>query len=358
MTAPIATWLGGVFARQPRWFLSLDGAVTPIEAGRVWAKPYVVLSRALCGQVELDLPEIEDRDALDSAVRLEVSDMGIYAITRHCFETVGGKVRVWYWNGDEVDSAITRAGLDPAAVDVIPETLLGEPSDGLALYRATDGYEAQIWRSSELAGAQWWSDEPSPVALKSFARRFRLYDTDLPSPVAAVPSAGPRRSRDIVGDILDRWPLRHWVTLFALLLIAPFCFFGGQYLHARVIQAGVQAELARLEEPLGNYRAVRGEALTAIAEIQAIHRYRSGPSTAGAIALVSELTESSGLAIHQWSQSGAEVLITLDGETPDTLDQLVRSFDETSVFSQTRISTGRGGRLLIETRYESMDGVG
>jgi hypothetical protein len=85
------------------------------------------------------------------------------------------------WDQGHADTQLRAAGIDPARVRCLPETLLREPlPEGVHLLQGAAGFEAQCWQGqAQLRASRWWAQQPTAVELEQWLRA-------LPSSLAAA----------------------------------------------------------------------------------------------------------------------------------------------------------------------------
>ncbi|MFN7695255.1 MAG: hypothetical protein ACK5O3_14565 [Burkholderiales bacterium] len=111
-----------------------------------------------------------------AALRVQAMTWQPFEDTARVLLLQGEEGLVVAWDQQQAEAALRAAGLDPARVRCIPETLLREPqSEGLHLLDGADGFEAQCWQGPcALRASRWWAERPTAAELEQWARALPI----------------------------------------------------------------------------------------------------------------------------------------------------------------------------------------
>lgn len=189
-------------------------------------------------------------------------------------------IGVWSW-----PSGIERE-IDRFEGEIIPETLLHEPTDGARLAQTIDGFEGQIWSDRKLIASRWWREPPRDEQWSSFLRAARSEpngETTSPVPVKPDWSSGPNRlSQACRAFSRRRATNRDVASLLLVLVCAPVLYWGTQAGILSIRQGLLEHRLGTLSgatQEVGEARVRAEESLVNmqayISSLETVHPVRA-----------------------------------------------------------------------------------
>lgn len=347
--------LGAVLAKQARFRLRADGSIIPVESGRAWSRPYLILPRDQVRFTTMPLPQGAARDDVVAAARNWVAGLGVYE-EPGCIvgQVEDRRATVWFWDQAFIDEQIQKAGLQRLRIQPLPGDLLAPPGDGGELLAAEVGFEGRAWRDGALKLSRWWPGQPSPEEWEHFLRASRLPLSGRPEPLAPVYASGPYNGRDLLDDVLTRFSPMAWAAGIIVFLCAPVVFEGSKAVQLTLNVHSAQSQLARLEEPLGDYRALREAAITASRELERMAAFSDEAHPGIVLSAVADPILSAGLEIGRWRHQEGGITLEVSGEPSVELAELVSAIDASGVVYEAEIRRGpRGGYVVTAQLTEA-----
>jgi hypothetical protein len=311
-----------------------------------------ILARALVHYKLFSLAGVPKNQRV-ALLRMQIRQWTPYAAAGSCVVIEGDSAMVWLWNKARVDEAVTAAGLAPARIKVIPETLL-EPqlNNGLRLLKTLDGIEAQVWKSNTLAASRWWPEVPPADEWLAFQRDAGLAEhaalpaTAQVAPLLAEPWARAASLEDY--RALDSRNERLIYAIGIVLLGAATFWYGSYAIKRNAAVNASKAELSTLNDKAQPVIAARNEAQVVLLRTQALLALDPYPDQLQLMARVGEILPKNGTYIREWAYQGGKLKLMLfvpDAGTSSSA--LVSSLQTAGPFNNVRAAAGGDSKTLI-----------
>jgi hypothetical protein len=311
-----------------------------------------VLARALVHFKSFPLADIP-RNQRVAALRMQIKQWNPYASAGSCVVIERDTAMVWLWDQGRVSGAIVEAGLQPARVKIVPETLLApQLNNGLRLLKTLDGVEAQVWKSNILSASRWWPAQPAAEEWEAFQRDAGLAErAPLPGMAQAPPLLAEPWARATSLDTYRSLDTRveRLVYVFGIVLLGAATLWYG--IHVIKNSAAVKAkgkELDALNQKAQPVIAARNQAQAALLRVQALLGNDPYPNQLQLMARVAEVLPRNGTVVREWNFQGGKLKLLL--AVPDAAVQsssLVSLLQSAGPFNNVRSAAGGDSKTLV-----------
>jgi hypothetical protein len=260
---------------------------------------------------------------------------------------------VWLWDQGRVNSAIVDAGLQPARVKVVPETLLApQLNNGLRLLQTLDGVEAQEWKSNILAASRWWPAQPTAEEWEAFQRDAGLAErAPLPGAAQAPPLLAEPWARATSLETYRSLDSRveRLVYVFGIVLLGAATLWYGIHLIKNSSAANARKnELNALNEKAQPVIAARNQAQAALLRVQALLGNDPYPNQLQLMARVAEVLPKNGTVVREWNfQSGKLKLLVAVPDAAVQSSALVSVLQSAGPFNNVVSKAGGDSKTLV-----------
>lgn len=181
-------------------------------------QPLVVLSRACCHRILIDLTGVPRR-LIASSLELQLLHLSGLTKFGYAWQQQGSKATVWYWEESEAQSGI--------GVQLCPEMLLRPTmADGLYLVHCLSGVEAVYVSQTFVHRTRWFESVPDTNAWQQFVRDTGNDPSQYPLPGVRqlVLSERPTRSWSLRSSLTQSLGRNDWALLLVVTLVgAALC---------------------------------------------------------------------------------------------------------------------------------------
>lgn len=331
---------------------SLEGVTIP-GAGR--GSRQWVLSRALYRFACFEMGAVP-RSRREQALVLRLRQWSPFQRTGEIAAWRGDDALVWAWDAERLEASLARHGLRRDQVEVIPETLLRPAHDsGLYLNACIDGFEGQFWRQGSLISSRWWADEPESEEWLRFQRD-----------AGVLPES---QSAGYLGPTVPEWRPQTWdgvdlveagrregrsreaiaVSVAATLLALATSWYVVNMAKLQVGYAQRVEELKSLAPSVQPAQLARGDALEALARVNALKSLDVYPDQLSMLAIVSERLTPLNSTLKEWDyRSGTlRIVLTALGQLPTS--DFVKAFTVPDVFESVKVVPSNDPGSLVIT---------
>lgn len=314
----------------------------------------MLVARELCSWFDIDVGQAGSAFYVETIARTRLAEQFPQMAGLAVSPLPGGRCRVWCWEPEPLAAATRNAGLNADDFEIIPETLLETPRAQPRLLRSKGGFEGVIWRDAMLVATRFWPNCPDETQWAAFLRGAARPVEPPPSPEPRRYASGPRCGRDAVKDGFARFGAAGWAALAAILLGAPLAFQVG-LVGARAIEtARLEAALARVEAPLGDYRRYRAEALAEREYAADLSLFVSRPQLSEIVEVLGALAREEGFHVELIRVEGDRLRLEARGVPEDRLADLVARIDRTGLLEAAELAPrGPDGAYEIFARIVS-----
>jgi len=318
------------------------------QVGRASPKSWAVLSRGLCRFEFLSpAPGVSAR-AARAAARLAAEARAPFADTGGLVTADPEGCGAWWWDAGGLRQK-TEEAWPYQADQIVPESLLYAPGDGLRQIRTTDGYEAQFWRNGTLIASSWrrrpFTQEQWSVFVRTARIPANLHDTPTPQPVALelryARAAGIRRLRP-TSDIWNRTGLIA-ASLCAVSVIA-ITFFTAQAL--RFISDRTE-EVARTDASVTRAGPALTQAYQDLDTLERLADLQTGPKPLTAARVFIAEVESFGCTVGSWSIENALLTASIRLNDMTAPEELATALERNPWFQNVVPGRRDGPRLML-----------
>ncbi len=311
-----------------------------------------MLARALVHYKSFPLEAIPKNQRV-AALRMQIRQWNPYSAAGSCVVIEHDTAMVWLWDKGRVDAAITAAGLQPARVKVIPESLLApQLNSGLRLLKTLDGVEAQVWKSNTLVASRWWPAPPSADEWLALQRDAGLVEhLGLPAnpqsaPLLAEPWARVASLEDYRS--LDTRVERLVYVLGIMVMGAATLWYGIHLVKSGAVVTAKKAELAALNDKAQPVIAARNEAQATLLRVQALLATDPYPSQLQLMAKVAEALPRNGTNVREWNYQTGKLKLLISVPDPATQSSgLVSALQTVGPFNNVRSAAGGDSKTLV-----------
>ncbi|MEO1039960.1 MAG: hypothetical protein AAFX09_10470 [Pseudomonadota bacterium] len=308
--------------------------------GRVMRGERIVLSRGLCHFETIQTPPGGRSARAIAAAELAAQARAPFRDAETRLVWHDNRIGVWSW---------PRSALGPLAgaeAEVIPETLLHAPAEGLVVRTGMDGVEAQFWSEGALRASRWWPDEPGSEALERFARGAGAAlepdaATIVHEPVLGEPPGAP----GVLGlERLRAIRPRDLIALALIVFLAPTLYLSAQWVRLDASNASAARELASLDQASGEVIAARAQAMRVAAELDA-YSVLDRTHPAAPLAVFAEIAAGQDASLEQFALRANELEIMIaapDGIAPV---DLVAALEADPLIEGVRLEPANTGGL-------------
>jgi hypothetical protein len=311
-----------------------------------------VLARALVHYKSFALADIP-RNQRIAALRMQIRQWSPYAAAGTCVVIEHDTAMVWLWDKSRINAAIAAAGLQPARVKTIPETLLvPQLNNGLRLLKTLDGIEAQVWKSNSLAASRWWPELPANDEWLAFQRDAGLVEhvvlpTVAQSPPLLAESWARIASLDEYRALDSRVERLVYVFGIALMGIATL-WYGVHIAKSNAALNSKKAELAALNDKAQPVIAARSEAQAVLLRVNALLATDAYPNQLQLMAKVAEALPRNGTHVREWNFQGSKLKMLISVPDPAVQSSgLVSALQAAGPFNNVRSSAGGDSKTLV-----------
>lgn len=307
-----------------------------------------VISRAWCRFVRFDLGPVP-RAQRARALELQLRQWSPFADTGRYVAWDGDDALVWAWDAARVREVQRASRLRRAKV--IPESLLHVPrDDGPWLVSCMDGVEGQVWRDGVLVHSRWWPAPPQRGDWLSFQRDAGLppgrQSLEVPEALPAGRLERPWAKPSETGFSAGWKNERVLVATAALVLAAATAWQLIELYKVRAAHAEGVARLEALEQRAEPVLSARGQALDALARIEALRGLDPYPDQLSVMAKVAESLPRDGTIIKEWDYRSGSLQFTVVSANPPVSSDYVKLFTGTGVFENVQAAPGPDGKTL------------
>lgn len=214
----------------------------------------------------------------------------------------GKTLMLWFWDENDVDPVIAAAGLEPARVRKICETLLRPPArnDGEHRQACAGGVDTQQWRDGAIVASSW-SGGPASAAPALLARPW---------------------SRELLGaggagvagfaSLFTVPRLLNATSAAAVVACAGYAaYWGGSLLGAQERLAALETQATATTTRLGDAAALRQSARGDREWVQNYRRVGAGVQVEALLAALRGPFESHGVSVKELEVRNAEVRVAV-----------------------------------------------
>lgn len=296
------------------------------------------------------LPETLRSDRRPAALALMVRKWAPYARPGFIADWQGARAAVFVWDAAQVEAAAAAQGLSPAALSVLPETVLREKGEnGVRLVEALDGFEAQLWSDGFLAASRWWPTPPGDAQWQTFLRAAGVESAGAtPPPTSAAWLERPwiRRAAWLALLQAGATPPRLAAAL-ALFFLAPSAFFVAKSAALSTARGDIEAQIARESQGAETILDARRVATANRFAIEQLVKLQLYPPPLAQMAEASGIIAASNLKTESWEYDNGTLSIMLRGQADAAA--LVRRFEDSPMFAGVA-STTAGGENVLQLR--------
>lgn len=329
------------FLRRRVLLLSADGQIAELQApsaiGRLFRRPLVLISRALCHHEPYAPPHRLGPRARASAALLAVEVNPPFERSGSVVAATPTGFSLWSWNAELVDRLMgDRVGRYGA--DFLPETLFHDHRDGARLVDIDGGVEAQAWDADHLRASLF------------MARSFSASDWNRFSQSAGVnvDGHGVPRTEDRSFDLARRpslveaqsewrWTARAAGAL-SLVFLAASVWQIGETLRLRSGLALENSKIARLDEArLGT----GNEALTQrqLAMLRTARARLERPDPLTILAEAKRLADAEGLELTSFTIDTSRLRVGVNSSDADALQAFALALEQSALMANVSPQT-------------------
>lgn len=308
----------------------------------------LVIPRALCRFGRFDLSKLPQAKRA-SALALQLPGWSPFAESDQAIAwNKDGVACVWCWDRGALLRDWAAHNGSSKLPRVLPEPALREPPavDGVRLFEALQGHEAQHWEGGELLASRWWSEQPLPADQLSFLRDCGLGAAESMidvQPAAPALLQKPWVSLHRLSDAGGQLGLseKYAYAALAFLLMVPALYLGVDHLRLFQARTTALAELARAEERSRGLLSARDAALAATDQVRALQQLQPYPDPLVLMtALARALPEAGGSFIREWEQSEGRLRFLIASPSAELVGaEHVRALESTGLFSDLKLLT-------------------
>ncbi len=254
----------------------------------------------------------------------------------------------WTW-----DMSSVRALANVSSRQLIPETLLHEPTEGFALRQAIDGFEGQFWRNGKIILSRWWEHMPSGHQWKIFCLSADPIGA-IPVPIPDLqPGLSATRSRLPMNDLPPSaaistlgWKMGIGLLAVTLSMPATYQLARWSYLENRISSA--ENELRALRSEKADLRRLQSDTLLAAERLEPLTIFFQTrhplPAMADAMSILTRLEAK--VTRLDYSDQIVDVEITVVGKFEPTT--LIRELEASPNIKEASIQPSRrDGQWLL-----------
>lgn len=317
-----------------------DGHARDVE--RVSFTPQYLVGRDFCQFACIDLSNVQ-KAKRHQALTQKIKLLSSWSDPAFAVAWKGGVAQVWFWSTSHVNSLLENQGHDVSAVlyrpEFFSEVMFWQKAhtDGLHLYKATLGVDAQYWKQGLLTASQWFPSMPSSAQLQRLARTFGLSgavsDLTLQEPVF-LEKAWDGVAFSFLDHLFDRRSqILVYATAISLLVASLQLTSVGKWSYQLVDLQAQTDELARSAEPLLTARSAARAAKQDAEEIAGLFVLPDPLSVQAAV--YQAFPKPLNLELQTWERNVDQIDIGVKGDITDTLS-LVRAFEQAG-FNNVRV---------------------
>lgn len=317
-----------------------DGRVCCLE--RAMLTQQFLIGRDLCHYACIDLGNVQKSKRIQ-ALSQKIKLLSSWGDPAFAVAWQGAVAQVWFWSVSEVDSVLKTGNQDPGLFlykpEFLSEVMFWEKAnqDGLYLYKANCGVDAQLWKQGLLIASQWFPSAPALTQLQRFARAHGIgyLVTELP---ILQPGFSEKPWDGVVSSLLDHlFDRRSQVLIYAgafSLLAASLQLTSVARWYSEVGALQQQTdELSRSAEPL---LTARSNARNAQQNAEKISKLFSLPEPLAIQQSVQQAFPANlAVDLQTWERNVDQIDMVVKGEISDTLG-VVRSFEQAG-FDNVRV---------------------
>lgn len=303
--------------------------------------PQYLIGRDLCQYACIDLRNVQ-KAKRNQALAQKIKLLSSCNDPAYTVAWKDGWAQVWFWSESQISEILQNHRQDNSAKLYRPEFFAeamfwDRPvEEGIHLYKANHGVDAQYWKQGLLMASQWFPAMPGSPQLQRFARAMGSgvsINTVEQEPRLAE-KAWDGVSFSFVDHLFDR---RSQILIYALaisLLIGSLQLNSIIHWHRQISNLNVQTEeLARSAEPL---LTARSSARNAKQDAEEIANLFVLPDPLLIQAAVQQVFPPDlKVDLQTWERNVDQIDMQIGGEISDTLS-LVRAFEQAG-FSNVRV---------------------
>jgi hypothetical protein len=301
-----------------------------------------LIGRDLCQYACIDLGNVQKSKRIQALVQ-KIKLLSFWGDPAFTVAWHGAVAQVWFWSASEVDTLLRSEGQNIGSLIHKPEFLSevmfwGKPKeDGLYLYNANHGVDAQLWKQGLLVASHWFPSAPDASQMQRFARA-----QGMPGVASELQPLEP----SFLEKAWDGVTFSFFDHLFdrrsqALIYIGAFSFLIASlqltsvirwYNETSLIKQQTE-ELSRSAEPL---LAARSSARNAQQDVREIANLFGLPDPLSIQQSVQRAFPGNlKVELHTWERNIDQIDMVVKGEISDTLS-LVRAFEQAG-FDNVRV---------------------
>jgi hypothetical protein len=320
-----------------------------------------VLARGLCRLRLLPLDGIPQRDRL-GRIRVEMAAWQPFEQTGVCAVLQADQALLYGWDAAALAQRLSELGEPWPVRQLLPESLLQAPGEGLRRLALDEGEELQWWQDGQLRASRWWPQAPDAEQWQAFCRGIGLHDLPaLPAAQAlpllgAVPRAWGSLYQAGAGGALPWRTMLHALAAAAVLGTSALGADLGRQAWDQAREAEtLQAELERLRTELAPISTARREALTLRVGVQAASDWMQQPEALSLLAHLASRLPPDGSRLRLFDWNGEQLNLSLDPAAATPRVVYVQALEEGGWFEQVREQSQEGGgALALVTRLRGV----
>ena len=322
---------------SPISLLKGDGSLEPLHLRPGLFQPgFIVLARERCLFEHLAVaPGLNSRSAA-TAARLHADTAAPYQRYDSLITHKGPSYGIWWWDAQWVAERLSALGLDPAT-RVIPETLVRASGDGWRITKASNGYEAQLWKQGFLLADQWRKTPFDAAAWQDFAR----VQGDASGADSAVLMA--QEAPWTLQSPYRRMMLTTWtsekvgqvaVAAFVAAVLCLSLYLAGAGIGLKRNTQELAAQTAQLKSKAQGGQSLQNQ----VAAMSALKTAVQGPNAMALVQRAQEIVEPFGYKLIAFDATREGLTIVLPKEAVGDLEGISRELSASAEFTNVRPS--------------------